>query len=70
LLRTLGLALFIVTAVTTAWMLIADNLAGDYQLGTAQRIQVGGMSLWLIALAVAVWRSPIRRPTEAPATGS
>ena len=70
LLRTLGLALFIVTAVTTAWMMIADNLAGDYQLGTAQRIQVGGMSLWLVALAVTVWRSAIRRPTEGIAPGS
>ena len=60
LLRTLGLALLIVTAATSAWMMIADNLTGDYKLGIAQRIQVGGMSLWLVALAVTVWRSPMR----------
>jgi hypothetical protein len=41
-------------------MMIADNLTGDYKLGIAQRIQVGGMSLWLVALAVTVWRSPMR----------
>ena len=37
------------------WMLIADNLPGNYALGIAQRIQVGSMSLWLIALAVQIW---------------
>ena len=61
LLRAIGLTLLVITAVTTAWMLIADNLPGDYKLGTAQRVQVGGMSLWLVALSVAVWRIPGRR---------
>lgn len=48
LLRTAGLGVLVIVAVTTAWMLIADNLHGDYYLGLAQRIQVGGMSVWLV----------------------
>jgi len=54
LLRTLGLALLLLIAGTTLWMAIADNLDSDAWLGVAQRIQVGGMSLWLVTLGVAV----------------
>lgn len=53
-LRHTGLWILIVGSAVTAWMLIADNLPGDYGLGIAQRIQVGAMSLWLIALAVQI----------------
>ena len=54
LLRTLGSAVLIVTTLATAWLLIADNLPGDYGLGIAQRIQVGGMSLYLVVLGCAL----------------
>ncbi len=54
-LRVIGLALLVIASVTTAWMLIADNLTGDYNLGIAQRAQVGAMSLWLVALGFAVY---------------
>ncbi|MET9489318.1 DUF998 domain-containing protein [Nocardia sp. NPDC006630] len=53
-LRHTGLWILIVGAVVTAWMMIADNLPGNYGLGIAQRIQVGAMSLWLIVLAVQI----------------
>ncbi len=53
-LREAGAVFLAVGAAATAWMLIADNLPGDYALGIAQRIQVGAMSLWLITLGVAV----------------
>lgn len=53
-LREFGLAALAIGSLATIWMLIADNLPGDYALGIAQRIQVGGMSLWLLALAAAV----------------
>ncbi|MEV0462249.1 DUF998 domain-containing protein [Nocardia tengchongensis] len=53
-LRHTGLWILIVGSVVTAWMLIADNLPGNYGLGIAQRIQVGAMSLWLVALAVQI----------------
>lgn len=43
--------------MTTAWMLIADNLPGDYALGIAQRMQVGAMSLWLVVLGFAVYKT-------------
>jgi hypothetical protein len=62
-LRLVGLLLFVIASVTTAWMLIADNLDGDYSLGYAQRGQVGAMSLWIVTLGVAVLvgiRSPSR----------
>ncbi|WP_084519899.1 DUF998 domain-containing protein [Nocardia mexicana] len=49
-----GLWILVVGSAATAWMLIADNLSGDYALGIAQRIQVASMSLWLIALAVQI----------------
>ncbi|GGG18169.1 hypothetical protein GCM10007304_35230 [Rhodococcoides trifolii] len=58
LLRTWGLAVFVVVTVTTAWMLIADNLPGDYSLGLAQRIQIAGMSVWMVMLGVASYRTP------------
>ncbi|KAA0024572.1 DUF998 domain-containing protein [Antrihabitans cavernicola] len=57
-LRVVGLAMLVICAVTTAWMLIADNLPGDYALGVAQRVQVGTMSLWIVTLGIAVWRTP------------
>ncbi|NNH74130.1 DUF998 domain-containing protein [Nocardia uniformis] len=53
-LRHSGLWILIIGSVVTAWMLIADNLSGDYGLGIAQRIQVTAMSLWLVALGVQV----------------
>ncbi|MGV9666737.1 DUF998 domain-containing protein [Nocardia niigatensis] len=53
-LRHTGLWILIVGSAVTAWMLIADNLPGNYGLGIAQRIQVGAMSLWLVALAVQI----------------
>ncbi|MFF0353513.1 MULTISPECIES: DUF998 domain-containing protein [unclassified Nocardia] len=53
-LREFGVVVLVVGSVATVWMLIADNLSGSYALGIAQRIQVGSMSLWLVALAAAV----------------
>ena len=53
-LRHSGLWILIIGSAATAWMLIADNLSGNFALGIAQRIQVGSMSLWLIALAVQI----------------
>ncbi|WP_228538864.1 DUF998 domain-containing protein [Nocardia sp. XZ_19_385] len=55
-LRELGLAFLVIGALATIWMLVADNLSGDYALGIAQRIQVGAMSLWLATLGIAVLR--------------
>ncbi|MEV6274583.1 DUF998 domain-containing protein [Nocardia sp. NPDC051832] len=55
-LRELGLAFLLIGALATVWMLVADNLSGDYALGIAQRIQVGAMSLWLGTLGIAVLR--------------
>ncbi|MEV5647802.1 DUF998 domain-containing protein [Nocardia sp. NPDC052254] len=54
-LRHSGLWILVIGSTATAWMMIADNLAGNFALGIAQRIQVGSMSLWLIALAVQIW---------------
>jgi hypothetical protein len=54
-LRVFGLAVLVIASLTTAWMLIADNLPGDYALGIAQRVQVGAMSIWLVFLGVAVY---------------
>ncbi|MEU2033281.1 DUF998 domain-containing protein [Nocardia amamiensis] len=53
-LREFGLVALGIGAAATVWMLVADNLPGSYALGIAQRIQVGAMSLWLLALAAAV----------------
>lgn len=53
-LRHTGLWILIIGSSVTAWMLIADNLPGNYGLGIAQRIQVGAMSLWLLAMAVQI----------------
>ncbi|MFC9874351.1 DUF998 domain-containing protein [Nocardia salmonicida] len=53
-LREFGLAVLILGSAATIWMMVADNLSGSYALGIAQRIQVGTMSLWLLALATAV----------------
>jgi len=55
-LRRVGLAILVVISLATAWMLIADNLPHDFALGWAQRVQVGGMSLWLLTFAYAVSR--------------
>ncbi|OZF05725.1 DUF998 domain-containing protein [Rhodococcus sp. 14-2470-1a] len=54
LLRTVGLVVLIVTSLATAWLMIADNLPGSYGLGIAQRLQVTGMSLYLLTLGFAV----------------
>ena len=54
LMRRIGAVVFAIVVAATAWMLIADNLTGNYRLGLAQRIQVGGMSVWLILWGVAV----------------
>lgn len=67
-LRTAGLAVLVVVAVTTAWMLIADNLRGDYYLGLAQRIQVGGMSVWLVLWGGAVCAQRQRSSTHTGAS--
>ncbi|MFI9505608.1 DUF998 domain-containing protein [Nocardia sp. NPDC052566] len=53
-LREFGLVVLVLGSAATVWMLVADNLPGNYALGIAQRIQVGSMSLWLITLAAAV----------------
>ncbi|MFD3510508.1 DUF998 domain-containing protein [Nocardia sp. NPDC058666] len=53
-LREFGVAVLILGTTATLWMMIADNLPGSYALGIAQRIQVGTMSIWLLALAAAV----------------
>ncbi|WLP90478.1 DUF998 domain-containing protein [Gordonia sp. NB41Y] len=67
LLRHWGLAVLVVIAVATVWMLAADDLHGDYRLGLAQRIQVGGMSVWLMLWGVAV---ATQRRSTTPASGS
>lgn len=54
LVRTLGTVVVAITSLATAWLMIADNLPGSYGLGIAQRIQVTGMSLFLVVLGFAV----------------
>jgi hypothetical protein len=54
--RIPGAIVLAVTSLATAWMLIADNLPHDFALGWAQRVQVAGMSLWLLTLAYSVSR--------------
>ncbi|WP_255182438.1 DUF998 domain-containing protein [Rhodococcus sp. 06-1460-1B] len=54
LLRTLGVAVLAITALATAWLMVADNLPGDHGLGIAQRVQVGGMSAYLVVLGCAL----------------
>lgn len=54
LLRTVGLTVLVITSLATAWLMIADNLPGSSGLGIAQRIQVSGMSAYLVALGLAV----------------
>jgi len=54
-LRHGGLWIVIFGSAVTTWMLIADNLPGNYALGIAQRIQIGAISLWLVALAVQIF---------------
>lgn len=66
-LRYWGLAVLVVITLATVWMLAADNLHGDYRLGLAQRIQVGGMSVWLVLWGVAV---ATQRRSTTPASGS
>ncbi|GEM29344.1 hypothetical protein NN3_03510 [Nocardia neocaledoniensis NBRC 108232] len=53
-LREFGVVVLVTGSAATIWMLVADNLSGSYALGIAQRVQVGSMSLWLLALAAAV----------------
>lgn len=62
-LRFGGGVVFGIVVLATVWMLGADRLDGDYRLGLAQRIQVGGMSVWLAFWGVAVMRW---RPTASP----
>ncbi|MGK8521519.1 DUF998 domain-containing protein [Nocardia asteroides] len=62
-LREFGSVVLAIGSLATVWMLVANNLSGDYALGIAQRVQVGAMSLWLIALAAAVIAEG-RRQTE------
>nr|WP_245819541.1 DUF998 domain-containing protein [Rhodococcus yunnanensis] len=54
LVRTAGTVVLVITSVATAWLMIADNLPGSYGLGIAQRIQVTGMSLFLVVLGFAL----------------
>ncbi|MGC4934821.1 DUF998 domain-containing protein [Gordonia sp. DT30] len=62
LLRLFGLAILVVISVATVWMLAADGISGDWLLGLAQRIQIGGMSLFLVVWGVSVARQ--RRPAD------
>ncbi len=63
-LRFGGGLVFAIVVLATVWMLAADRLDGDYRLGLAQRIQVGGMSVWLVfwGLAIVRWAPPTARP--------
>lgn len=61
-LRTVGPVVAIVAALATAWLMIADNLPGEYGLGIAQRIQVGGMSAYLVVLGCALRLDTCRSP--------
>ncbi|WP_068270367.1 DUF998 domain-containing protein [Aldersonia kunmingensis] len=56
---TVGLGLLVVIAIATVWMGLSSILDTDWALGVAQRIQIGGMSLWLGTLGVAVWRERV-----------
>ncbi len=62
-LKTVGTVVLGVIGVSTAWMLAADNLGGDFVLGLAQRIQVGGMTVWLVIWGVAM-SAPVLRPVR------
>lgn len=53
-LREFGAGILVLGVAATIWLLIADNLPGAHALGIAQRVQVGSMSVWLLALAAAV----------------
>ncbi|WP_233608227.1 DUF998 domain-containing protein [Nocardia stercoris] len=55
--RDAGLWILVLASVVTVWMLVADNLPGDYVLGVAQRIQVAGMSVWLVLAGVRICRA-------------
>lgn len=57
-LRYAAAAAFAVGAVATVWMLIADNLDGNYSLGIAQRVQVTAMSVFLCCVGVAALAQP------------
>lgn len=59
LLQNWGVGLLLTFSVSTAWLLVADNLPGDHALGIAQRIQVGAMSLWLVVLGIALGMTAI-----------
>lgn len=61
-LRTVGPVVATVAALATAWLMIADNLPGEYGLGIAQRIQVGGMSAYLVVLGCALRLDTCRSP--------
>ncbi|MCX5042130.1 DUF998 domain-containing protein [Aldersonia sp. NBC_00410] len=63
---SLGLVLLVLIAVATVWMGLSSILDTDWALGVAQRIQVGGMSLWLITLGVAIGQSSFRPARTGP----
>lgn len=65
-LRYGGGLVFAIVVLATVWMLAADRLSGDYRLGLAQRIQVGGMSVWLIFWGISImrWRPRTREVSD------
>ncbi|MYR05283.1 DUF998 domain-containing protein [Gordonia sp. SID5947] len=64
-LRVVGTIVLGVIVVSTVWMLAADNLSGDFRLGLAQRIQVGGITAWLM-----IWGWAIVAARRRPDVGS
>ncbi|MFT4088490.1 MAG: DUF998 domain-containing protein [Gordonia sp. (in: high G+C Gram-positive bacteria)] len=69
LLKYAGLTVLVIIVLATAWMMAADKLDGDYRLGLAQRIEIGGMSVWLVLWGVAVTLAA-RRARQAPGFGN
>ncbi|MFF2086560.1 DUF998 domain-containing protein [Nocardia sp. NPDC058176] len=65
-LREFGACVLVLGSAATIWMLVADNLPGSHALGIAQRIQVGSMSVWLLALAAAVYTEAGQRADDHP----
>ncbi|AZG43783.1 DUF998 domain-containing protein [Gordonia insulae] len=66
LLRVVGAIVLTVVVLATVWMLVADNLGGDYRLGLAQRIQVGGMTVWLVLWGWSIISGRPRGAASAP----
>lgn len=65
-----GGLVFAIVVLATVWMLAADRLDGDYRLGLAQRIQVGGMSVWLAFWGVAITRWTPAAPSPEVSDGT